>query len=107
MNMEEYELTLLSEELGETIDECLQAQKRVSKLKRFGPDDIMPGQLVDNATRLRNEILDVLLCVEMLTERGLFKRITQQDVNHAYFERKAKIDSNLERSIAQGRVDPT
>lgn len=106
MNMEEYELTLLSEELGETIDECLQAQKRISKLKRFGPDEIMSGQLKDNAQRLRDELLDVLICVELLTERGLFKRITQQDVNHAYFERKAKIDSNLERSIDHGRVVP-
>lgn len=105
MNMTEYELTLLSEELGEVIDECLQAQKRISKLKRFGPDEVMAGQLKDNATRLRDELLDVLICVEFLTVRGLIEFIDRDDVMNAYSERKAKIESNLARSHHNGRIN--
>jgi NTP pyrophosphatase (non-canonical NTP hydrolase) len=105
MNMTEYELTLLSEELGEVIDECLQAQKRISKLKRFGPDEVMPGQLIDNATRLRDELLDVLICVEFLTVRGLLDPIEREDVAQAYHERKAKIMSNLARSHENNRIN--
>lgn len=106
MNMEEYELRLLDEELGEMIDECRQAQKRVSKLMRFGAAEVMPGQVLDNSTRLRDEILDVLICVEFLTERGVIERIEREDLIQAYQERKAKIQSNLRRSQENGCVHP-
>lgn len=55
-------LTILIEECGEVIT-------RATKAKRFGLDEIQPGQEHSNADRLAHEIGDVLVMIELCEER--------------------------------------
>lgn len=111
MNWDELAMITTVEELGEVATEAqelltkaLSAQKRVTKMMRFGPTEVQPLQSKDNSTRLRDEIIDVLICVRFLQSRGLITPISTLDVDLAYLDRKAKIDAMRRRSIDHGRL---
>lgn len=53
------------------IEECAEVQQRGTKLLRFGPKEIQPGQDRDNAYRLGLEIGDLLEVIEMALDDGL------------------------------------
>lgn len=48
------------------IEECAEAQKRATKLLRFGRDGVQPGQPLNNSTRLAHEIGDIEEMISLL-----------------------------------------
>lgn len=61
MTRKEHLLTILAEE-------CDEVAVRVSKAKRFGPEEIQPGQPFTNGDRIYHEFAHVLAAYEMLHE---------------------------------------
>lgn len=55
------------------IEECAEVTKRATKLLRFGPAEIQPGQEFSNAQRLAHEIGDVCEMIERLSDIGLIQ----------------------------------
>lgn len=64
MNETEYLLQCLSEE-------CVEVSKRVSKALRFTPDEVQPGQVLTNAQRIADELIDLQGVVELLIDDGV------------------------------------
>lgn len=58
--------TPLQREIAEIlIEECAEVQQRATKLLRFGPTEVQPGQPHDNAWRLGLEIGDLLQVIAL------------------------------------------
>jgi len=64
MNRPEYLLECLSEE-------CNEVGQRVSKALRFSLQEIQPGQPLNNAERIVEELRDVLAVTLILIEEGV------------------------------------
>jgi NTP pyrophosphatase (non-canonical NTP hydrolase) len=54
------------------IEECAEVQQRAAKLLRFGRDEVQPGQPLNNAERLADEIGDLMALVRRVKNVGLF-----------------------------------
>lgn len=67
------------------MEECCEAAKQASKYKRFGGNDTEPGNFIDNKERLKHEIIDLLVIVDMLREHNL---ITNDPADNARKEIK-------------------
>ena len=59
MNRNEHLLVILAEE-------CAEIAKETSKAIRFGMDEVMPGQALNNRQRILRELNDLWAVVEML-----------------------------------------
>lgn len=64
MNNIEYLLNVLGEE-------CSEVHHRCSKAMRFGLDEVQPGQELNNARRLHQEVCDIYAVLEMLHAAGV------------------------------------
>lgn len=53
------------------IEECAEVIQRATKMKRFGVQEVQPGQPFDNAQRLAREYGDLIEVAELLMEIGL------------------------------------
>jgi len=51
-------------------EECAEVAQRASKALRFGLEEIEPGQSLDKAERLLEELVDLGAVVQMLEEDG-------------------------------------
>ena len=62
----------MNEELRETLvilqEECLEVAKEISKIMRYGPDQIKPGTEKTNMQHLEGEIGDLEAMIELLTD---------------------------------------
>lgn len=54
-------------------EECAEVAQRVSKALRFGLGERQPGQPLDNAERIVDELNDLITVADMLVERGILK----------------------------------
>ena len=52
-------------------EECAEVAKEVSKIMRFGPDQIKPGKDKTNIQVLEEELGDLLAMVELLTDKNI------------------------------------
>lgn len=68
-------------------EECAEVAKEVSKIMRFGPDQIKPGKEKTNIQVLEEELGDLLAMVELLTEKNV--GVTKQGLELA---KKAKFE---------------
>jgi len=50
-------------------EEAIEVAKEVSKIMRFGPDQIAPGKELTNMQRLQDELGDLYAMVELLTKQ--------------------------------------
>lgn len=98
MNMNEHRLTCLMEE-------CAEVAQRASKQKRFGMFEVQPGQTLTNTTRMRDEAMDLLMCLEFLVEAGQMSPITPADLQRHRTEKMPKINAMLQRSFNHGCLD--
>lgn len=55
------------------MEECAEAIKRASKLKRFGRDEVQHGQSLSNSYRLGHEIGDLEIMIDLLTQCELVR----------------------------------
>lgn len=64
--------TPLQREVAEiVIEECAEVIQRVTKLLRFGPTEIQPGQPYDNAYRVGFEFGDLLEIADLAGKMGV------------------------------------
>ena len=86
------------------MEEAAEVQQRASKLLRFGVDEREPGQLFNNAERLRGEINDLLGVISILEENGL-KKPTDSELAEAIAAKRVKIARFLKYSQVRGTVE--
>lgn len=66
MNRSEHLLTCLAEE-------CAEVAQRVSKALRFGLDEVQPGQPLNNAQRIEEELADLIAVIGLLVREGVIE----------------------------------
>jgi NTP pyrophosphatase (non-canonical NTP hydrolase) len=95
VNLSEHHLILLMEE-------CAEVAHRASKQLRFGAEEIQPGQPDTNRFRLREELLDLLFCVELLVDDGQLAPVNRYEVTQHGLKKREKVNKMIELSIKQG-----
>ena len=73
MNIKEHIFMLLSEE-------CAEVAQVVSKILRFGPDNIGPGHDQTNKERLEEEIADILGVIGLLRKENMISDIDPKKI---------------------------
>lgn len=91
----QFYLTKLSEEAAEVAQIALKTQQ-------FGPDEVMPGQPLNNYERIHKEIDDFNAMVEELNDRFGLNYIPNRE---AIAAKKRKVVRYLDFSISRGMVD--
>lgn len=93
MNRKEYLLECLSEE-------CDEVSQRISKALRFSLEEIQPGQPLNNAERIVEELHDLFSVVSILNEEAIISfDLPSEEIVEA---KKAKIEKFMEISRKQG-----
>jgi len=95
MTRQEHLVLLVMEEASEVTQEA-------SKVLRFGPDEIYPLINKKNSQRLREEINDFRVVVDMLTETGFFDRTTLRE--EAGKEKRNKVEWHINHSKKLGII---
>jgi hypothetical protein len=98
MNRKEHLLTILSEEGAEV-------SQMVSKILRFGINDVMPGQFLSNEERLIEEFNDLVGAMEKLYDDGIIKRPVHN--RQMVEDKKTRIERFLKYSQKVGTLDET
>ena len=89
----------MNEDLRETLiilqEELIEAAQVISKIFRFGPDQIVPGSETTNLQRLEAELGDVQAMIELLVD--LQVGITSEQLDEAKLKKFEKLKqwSNL------------
>lgn len=99
MNLTEHHLIVLAEEAAEIAH-------RASKQLRFGADEVQPGQPDTNRHRLREEVLDLMVCVDFLVESGQLAPISKYDIEVHSQHKREKINRMIAHSIEVGCLKP-
>lgn len=88
------------------VEECVEVAKRLTKILRFGADDIEPGQQFTARERAQQEIYDLLASFDDLDKRGIVP-IPPNEL--AIRTKQLKVQRMLEYSREVGRLteDPT
>lgn len=96
MTKEEHLLTILAEE-------CVEAAQRVTKILRFGFDEVQANQPKTNVQRLEDELYDVLAMWCMLAETGRMADpfLYQQAIE----DKKKKVAKYMKMSQALGTLE--
>lgn len=68
-------------------EECAEVAKEVSKIMRFGPDQVKPGKEKTNIQVLEEELGDLLAMIELLTDKNI--GVTKEGLDLA---KKAKFE---------------
>lgn len=72
-------------------EECAEVAKEVSKIMRFGPDQIKPGKEKTNIQVLEEELGDLLAMIELLTDKKVGVTVEGLDAaKKAKFEKLKK-----------------
>lgn len=84
-------LDILGEECAEIAIELsailARIQVRTSKIKRFGVNEVQPGQGLTNAERLSDEIGDLLAVIDLAHSAGLTKIMRIQNAKAAKYKK--------------------
>lgn len=76
-------------------EECAEVTQAISKIFRFGPDQIKPGKDRTNIQMLQEELGDLLAMIELLVDENV--GVDNQGLEHAKYQKfnKLKRWSNL------------
>lgn len=88
--------------LGKLAEECSEEAQIALKTQHFGPNEIMPGQPLDNFERCHLELDDMWAMVEELNDKFNFGYVPNRDRIQA---KKVKVLNYLRYSIHLGMVD--
>lgn len=91
MNRKEHLLTILSEE-------CAEVSQRVSKALRFGLHEVQPGQPLNNAERITQEMADLLGIYEMLCIEEIIPGAQDYHIQ----QKRQKVEKFLKLSEQEG-----
>lgn len=97
MTETEHLLTCLMEECGEV-------QHAVAKALRFGLDHAPDGKIMDNATYITFELVDVLAGRELLEQRGILPVQDESLIRKLIDAKKAKVLKHIALAREQGTV---
>lgn len=97
MNHDEHLLTCLAEE-------CAEVAQRVSKALRFGLTEVQPGQPLNNAERIAEEIKDLLSVAAILERHGILADFLPMAGEIA--AKEEKIERFMSISREQGVLEP-
>lgn len=93
-------------------EECLEVAQRATKALRFGLSEVQPGQPLNNAQRIAEELIDLFAVLRMLeAEDGVrllpgVSVITYDSAAQAGMEAKmSKVESFLRLSHSCGTLD--
>lgn len=87
-------------------EECDEVGQRVSKQMQFGACQIQPGQELNNAARLRVEVLDLLGRLDDLADAGQLAPICWGDVHQHRQQKSEKWAAMLAKAQLLGQVEP-
>lgn len=99
LSVEQFRLMKLAEE-------CSEVAQRCCKQMAYGADEIQHGQAMRNKARTREELLDLLVCVQLLTMMGELEPISGEDIHAHYADKLPKIRAMSQLSVNQGEVEP-
>jgi hypothetical protein len=85
------------------MEECAEVIQRASKQIQFGKDEVQKNQALDNATRLKNELLDVNSLFRLLRESGELT-LEADDFEKAYETKKLKLQVYADLSTSLGQL---
>jgi NTP pyrophosphatase (non-canonical NTP hydrolase) len=71
-------------------EECAEVIQAVSKISRFGLDNLKPGKPKTNREHLEEEIGDLLAMVDILLEKGIVSKTSLDSANKAKIEKLKK-----------------
>jgi NTP pyrophosphatase (non-canonical NTP hydrolase) len=97
-------MKILENLLLSVIEECDEISQRACKTGRFGMKEIQPGQALNNAQRLRDELCDLAAVVEMIEESGDLPRIAPAQLRAKIEAKKKKVLQYMELSRRCGTL---
>jgi len=71
-------------------EECAEVIQAVSKISRFGLDNLKPGKPKTNKEHLEEELGDLLAMVDILLEKGIVSKVSLDSANKAKIEKLKK-----------------
>jgi NTP pyrophosphatase (non-canonical NTP hydrolase) len=85
-------------------EECVEVAQRASKQIQFGKNEVQKDQQKTNATRLREEILDLFSVVSMLVQEDEIEMFTPWDYDEAREAKVKKLQKYLDLSASLGQL---
>lgn len=89
------------------MEEAAEVQQSVSKLLRFGLNEIESGQQLTNIERVRIEVGDFFAALQELEDCGNMNPWNEADLAAHIVAKRAKVAKFLKYSEALSRVEPT
>lgn len=86
------------------IEEAVEVAKRLSKILRFGPNDVEPGQQYTALQRAQGEIYDLIAAFQDLNENGIVPIPMDKLAELAVSSKRLKVQYMLEHSRNVGRL---
>ena len=87
------------------IEEAVEVAKRLSKILRFGPDDVEPGQELTALQRAQREIYDLIAALTDLNANGIVPIPMDKLAELAVQSKRLKVQYMLEHSRNVGRLE--
>lgn len=79
-------------------EECAEVIQAVSKISRFGIDNLKPGKPKTNREHLEEELGDMLAMIDILKELGVVSPSSLEDAKHAKIEKLKKWSTIYEQN---------
>lgn len=86
------------------LEEASEVIHRISKVLRFGLDEIQPGQDKTNRTRLEGELVDFTAIVHMMGMKGIVN-MRNPDLQTAFTDKLDKVRKYMDYSREQGTLE--
>jgi hypothetical protein len=86
-------------------EECAEVAQRVSKVLRFGLDEVQTGQALDNSQRLAGELVDLQAVLIMLQDRGIIPNPLVSNMDHAIAQKVAKVNKYMDLARELGTLE--
>ena len=81
------------------MEECAEVQQRASKLLRFGPEEVEPGNVgMTNRGRLYHEVLDLMAVLRMLEVARILPEASKEEIERHVAAKTAKVEQYLQYS---------
>jgi NTP pyrophosphatase (non-canonical NTP hydrolase) len=79
-------------------EECAEVIQAVSKISRFGIDNLKPGKPKTNREHLEEELGDMLAMIDILKEKGIVSSTALDNAKYAKIEKLKKWSSIYEQN---------
>jgi len=90
--------------LAKTAEEASEVQKECLKGQVYGIQSMHNGER--NCDLIREEVLDLLVCIRRLEKAGIIRRIKPSDVSKHFYSKRPKIVRRTVQAIKDEQIDP-